>query len=272
MTYFGILLRFLVIPIILLLALHGWAQRGSRGVTTPSHPLAPWKALALLVIVALIYTTPWDNYLVATGVWYYDPALVTGITLGWVPIEEYTFFVLQPIFTGLILFWLLRRFPLEGQVSAQAGWLRQAPAFLLGGIGILMTAILVAGWKPGTYLALELVWVVPPLILQLVFGADILWQARRPVLLTITFSTLYLAVVDALAIESGTWTIDPEQSLNIFLGGVLPIEELVFFLITNVMVVFGLTLLLSPASRSRLPVRRAADGSAPPSGAPASQA
>ncbi len=272
MSYFGVLLRFLVIPIVLLLALHRWESRRSRATAPMPYPMAPWKALGLLVIVALIYTTPWDNYLVATGVWYYDPALVTGITLGWVPIEEYTFFVLQPIFTGLILLWLLRRFPLDGQPTANVGWLRQAPAFVLGGIAIIMTLVLIAGWKPGTYLALEMVWVIPPLILQLVFGADILWQARRPVLLTITLSTLYLAVVDALAIESGTWTISPEQSLNFLLGGILPIEELIFFLITNVLVVFGLTLVLSPISRRRLLARRATGGSASQSGAPASQA
>ena len=264
MTYFGVLLRFLVIPILLLLALHVWDRRREPRLSSAAHPITPWKALALLVIVALLYTTPWDNYLVATGVWYYDPALVTGITIGWVPIEEYTFFLLQPIFTGLILFWLLRHLPLaEATPPSKMGWMRRVPAFILGGIAILMTLILLTGWQPGTYLALELVWAIPPLILQLVFGADILWQARRPVLLTIFISTLYLAVIDALAIGSGTWTIDPEQSLNLLLGGVLPVEEFVFFLVTNVMVVFGLTLMLSPASRRRLPLRMAAGSRAP---------
>ena len=56
---------------------------------------------SLLVLIAVAYTTPWDNYLVATNVWWYDESLVTGLKLGWVPIEEYTFFVLQTLMTGL---------------------------------------------------------------------------------------------------------------------------------------------------------------------------
>ena len=30
-------------------------------------------------MIAVVYTTHWDNYLVATRVWWYDPALVSGI-------------------------------------------------------------------------------------------------------------------------------------------------------------------------------------------------
>lgn len=59
-------------------------------------------------MIALIYTTPWDNYLVASGVWFYDPARVWNIILGWVPLEEYIFFILQTILTGLIVAGLLR--------------------------------------------------------------------------------------------------------------------------------------------------------------------
>ncbi len=63
----------------------------------------------MTILVALAYTTPWDNYLVATGVWYYDPARVWNIVLGYVPLEEYLFFVLQVTLTGLITLWLIRR-------------------------------------------------------------------------------------------------------------------------------------------------------------------
>ena len=55
-----------------------------------------------------------------------------------------------------------------------------------------------------------------------------------------------------LAINWGTWTIDPAQSLNIFLGGVLPVEEFIFFLLTNTLVTFGVVLVLAAASHRRL--------------------
>src|SRR5205085_4477808 len=67
-----------------------------------------------ITTIAVVYTTPWDNYLVASGVWYYDPRLVLNVTLGYVPLEEYLFFILQTCLTGLVVFWLWRRFyPVE---------------------------------------------------------------------------------------------------------------------------------------------------------------
>jgi lycopene cyclase domain-containing protein len=101
-------------------------------------------------------------------------------------------------------------------------------------------------------LALELGWALPPIMLQLGFGVDILWRQRRVVLGTIVPMTLYLSAADALAIGWGTWTIDPEQSLHFLLGGVLPIEEFVFFLLTNVLPTFGVTLLMSVESHERI--------------------
>lgn len=252
MTYFGFLAQFLVIPI-LLLALLAWVD-SRRGLTLPpalrGWPM--WRVVVGHIIVALIYTTPWDNYLVATGVWSYNPDLVTGLVLGWVPIEEYTFFVLQPILTSLWLLWLARRLSPDPNPLPYSKVTR---GVLLGGLGLLwlgMAAILAAGWQPGTYLALILVWALPPVMFQCGFGADILWRHRRLIGLTLLPMTLYLSLADALAIGSGTWTIDPAQSLPFYLGGVLPIEEFVFFLMTNVLLVLGVVLVLAHESQSRV--------------------
>jgi lycopene cyclase domain-containing protein len=199
----------------------------------------------------LIYTTPWDNYLVATGVWYYDPRLVTGIRIGWVPIEEYTFFVVQTLLTGLWLLLLMRRSKLvmleKELVWKPLNW----PSAVLALLWLGSVSLLASGWPPGTYLGLILVWAIPPILLQLIFGADLLWYRRKVVTLALLSVTLFLAAADSLAIGSGTWTIAPGQSLNIFVAGVLPVEELLFFLVTNTLIVFGMTLLLAPESRSR---------------------
>lgn len=64
--------------------------------------------------------------------------------------------------------------------------------------------------------------------------------------------TLYLAFADSLAIGDGTWAIDPAQSLGIFIGSALPIEEFIFFLLTNTLLVFGITLVLARESQTRL--------------------
>lgn len=65
--------------------------------------------------------------------------------------------------------------------------------------------------------------------------------------------TLFLSAADVLAIGDGTWTIDPGQSLNFLLAGVLPIEEFIFFMLTNTLLVFGITRVLASESQMRLP-------------------
>ena len=251
MTYFGFLTIFLGLPLLFLGGLMGYDIRQKRCLPDTLRNWPPVVALAAHVAVALIYTTPWDNYLVANRVWWYDPQLVTGIVWGWVPLEEYTFFVLQPLLTGLWLICLARRIEAGPELISDYGRVRRGLIGLLGLLWLGLAYILTIGWLPGTYLALELVWALPPIMLQVGFGADILWRHRRLVLLSLLPTTLYLSAADALAISSGTWTINPALSLNIYLAGILPLEELVFFAATNILVVFGLVLVLSRQSAVR---------------------
>lgn len=249
MTYFGFLARFLLIPIVLLL-LTGWARHRSAFTPVNLRNLPPWAALLLHVLLALLYATPWDNYLVATRVWWYDPALVTGLVLGWVPIEEYTFFILQTLLTGTWLLWLSSAFPRSTRRASQR-W-RVLPLLPLGLIWLIAAWLLAAHITRATYLALILVWALPPIALQLVFGADILWCYRKLVMTTILVPTAYLALADTLAIAQGIWIISPVQTLGVHLPGGLPVEEALFFLVTNILIGFGITLTLAEESRQRL--------------------
>lgn len=252
MTYFVFLIRFIVIPALILAVVA--VVDGRRGKTVPSSlrnwPI--WAATLLHIVLAVVYTTPWDNYLVATGVWVYDPRLVIGITLGWVPIEEYTFFVVQTILAGLWLLFLMRHVGLPRQMAPlRAAW-RYAPLPIIGVVWLASVIILTAGWAPGTYLALILAWALPPIALQVGFGGDILRRYGRLTLLAIASLTLYLAAVDSIAIGGGTWTIAPATSLPILIGGVLPVEEFVFFLATNTLITFGSILVMSQEGGERL--------------------
>ena len=88
MPYFTFLAGFIGTPI-LIVTLLNWAQNKTGMRIPPS--LRAWPAAPVIgghVLLAVLYTAPWDNYLVATRVWWYDPALVSGIVLGYVPIEE----------------------------------------------------------------------------------------------------------------------------------------------------------------------------------------
>lgn len=255
MTYFGFLAIFLGLPILVLSLWTILDFRRDYWMPSALNSWQPWVVLIALCLVAFVYTTPWDNYLVATGVWWYDIDLVSGIVFGYVPIEEYTFFLVQPIMTGLLILLFMRYIKHDDQ-PADSNRMRIIGTLIPGilwsiGSVLLLLSLLSSDWKPFTYIGLEVSWAFIPIMIQMAFGADIIWRHRRAVLITIIVSTLYLSLADSLAIQAGTWTIDPQQSLNIFLGGVLPIEEFVFFLLTNTLVVFGITLILSQESLQR---------------------
>lgn len=251
MTYLGFLLRFLVLPILLFGGLAWWDARRGRDLPERLQHWPLWAAITLHAFLAVTYTTLWDNYLVATEVWWYDPDLVLGITFGWVPLEEYLFFVLQTVLVGLWLAFLARRLDLgDLEAPLRAAW-RWVPTGLALLLWLVSVAILISGALPPRYLALELAWALPPLALQLGFGGDILWRYRRLVLLGLAVPTIYLSAADWLAVSAGTWTISPEQTLGLDLGGVLPLEEIVFFLLTSTLVTFGMTLVLSREGAER---------------------
>ena len=256
MTYFGVLLRFIGLPLVLLAALTLWDRRRGRRVPAWFDTWPPWAILLGHVGIALVYTTPWDNYLVATRVWWYEPSLVTGLKLGWVPIEEYTFFVVQTLMAGLWLLAWMRRLPAPPAPFVPRSKLR---AIATGGAALLWAiwlALLLAGWTRGRYMALILVWFLPPVLGQLGFGADILWHHRRLVLVGLVPSFLYLCLLDGLAIASGTWTINPLYTMGADLGGVLPLEEITFFWMTSVLIVFGMVLMLARESHERVGLGR----------------
>jgi len=258
MTYFGFLALFLAPPLLLFSLLNIWDERNGRLVPVALRTWSPLAGLVTLVFIAVTYTTPWDNYLVATRVWWYDPALVSGLVIGWVPIEEYTFFVLQTVMTGLWTIFLARRL---GYTDAKRSVIEQKRGVQvrIGSFAVVTLIwfvslwILFSDWRAGRYLALELSWALPPILLQIGFGGDILWKYRRLVFWSLLPVTLYLCIGDSIAIGSGTWTISPEQSMGLLVGN-LPIEEIIFFILTNVLVVFGMVLFPARDSHERMPL------------------
>ena len=154
MTYFGVLAGYVIPPTLILMLLVPrdiWHHLFKGQVRVY---WAPYLAVLLHILLALVYTTPWDNYLVATNVWWYDPDLVTGITIGWVPIEEYTFFVVQTLLTGLWTLALIR-FALNSRPSGglRRGFRRQATVVVIA-VWLISTAFLLVGpviygwWTP----------------------------------------------------------------------------------------------------------------------------
>lgn len=249
MTYFNFLLIFLATPLVILLIVTLIDGRQKLPVSGFLSGRPVWQAISLHIFLALLYTTPWDNYLVATRVWYYNPGLISGIILGWVPIEEYSFFVLETLLTGLWWWFLIRKVNVTREFKSSKKS-RVISTASLGAVWIASITVLITGWTPGTYLSLIVAWALPPIMLQLAYGADILWHNRKLIALAIFPVFLYISTADAIAISSGTWTINSFRSLGFFIGP-LPIEEAIFFLSTTMIIVFGLALFLADVGRLR---------------------
>ena len=231
MSYFTFHLVFILPPIVLL----AFQQRSIAGVEG-------WRArvaLPLIAIVALVYTTPWDNYLVWRRIWGYGVGRVVG-TIGYVPIEEYLFFLLQCILTGLWLYWLLARQSESVQPEFQFG---RSGLMLLLGIILSLVGVWMLQTDSTLYLGLILAWAAPVLSLQWFIGTATLWAMRRIWLLGVLVPTIYLWIADRIAIGSGIWHISPTYTTGLELFG-LPIEEATFFLVTNLLVVQGISLFL----------------------------
>ncbi len=96
MTYGGFLGLFVALPLAVLLALW-WSGTVKR---------LPWRGVLLLLLVVYLTTAPWDNAAVKHGLWNFPEGKTWGIRLGYLPLEEYLFFGLQTLLTGL---WAGRR-------------------------------------------------------------------------------------------------------------------------------------------------------------------
>lgn len=245
MTYFCFLLRFLVLPIIFFLVVTWWDNKNNRPTHGFQNGNAVWRIIFVHVLIALIYTTPWDNYLVATGVWYYNPDLVTGIVFGYVPIEEYTFFILETFLAGMWWWFLARRIPEPAEPFKQSKTGRLTAFGVLFAAWAVFTYLFFLGGVEWTYLAIILFWALPPIFPQFLFGADILWHYRKLVFTAVFVPGLYLSLMDIVALTDTTWSISKEQTIGVLFFNILPLEEVVFFFMTNVLIGFGMTLMLS---------------------------
>jgi 15-cis-phytoene synthase/lycopene beta-cyclase len=167
------------------------------------------------------------------------------LTIRSVPIEEIFFFIIQSIFTSQ-LYILLGLFETPSQHllfptdTLARKTLRWAPAGLLIAAGI-------SGWKiavPEThtfYLGCIGWWITPVMLFLWTIAGDHFLSRSRTSLLTIIIPTLYLCMVDTIALRGGTWHITERTSTGVFVWNDLPLEEAVFFTVTNTLLVLGMS-------------------------------
>ena len=230
MTYAQVLLWFIVPPILLLapLGIPGLRAYGVRG----------WWSVPVVAAIAFVYAAPWDNYLIWRGVWDSPPDRILGRLL-FVPVEEYAFFLLQPLLTGawfgvVLRRWRLRPLP-RGSRPAALAWL------------VVVISGVVLWGRPGSlYLGTLLVWAALPLAGMSWYRGGWLGRNLGPMAAAVVPPTAYLWWVDRVALAEGAWVLSSEHIVGLSVFG-LPLEEALFFLLTNILVVTGAGLFLEPA-------------------------
>ena len=86
-------------------------------------------------------------------------------------------------------------------------------------------------------------WTGPLIALQWAVGWKILRCNLRAVFLPAGVGAVFFSAIDQVAVRSGIWSFDPDQILGLHIG-LLPVEELLFFFLTSLLVTQSLLLLL----------------------------
>jgi putative membrane protein len=230
MTYFTFLTVVLLPPILVLSAI---VYRVRSGLNLPSAV----RAVVFLVVIAVVYTTPWDNYLIYRGVWTYGADRVLGV-IGFVPVEEYGFMALQALMTGLLTVMLYRG---VDRTEAMSRTVHLAGLAVWFGVTVGGVWMLIWGADYWLYLGLILAWAGPVLAGTWWLGGRRFSRSGWQYVASCGIPSVYLWVWDAFAISDGIWAISDRHTVGLEPGG-LPIEEAMFFLLTNMLVVHGVLL------------------------------
>ncbi|KAG8672161.1 hypothetical protein FPOAC2_05528 [Fusarium poae] len=196
--------------------------------------------LIFMITTAVVSTIPWDSYLIRNRIWTYPPGVVVGLTAWDIPAEELFFFVIQTLNTSL-LYMLLSKPTFHPVYLSKASTSGKIAGQILFASAIIFGLVSVRNGGEGMYMGLILIWACPFLLflwtISYQFIVNLPWTNT---LLPIALPTVYLWVVDTFALRRGTWSITSGTKYGIVLWDGLDIEEAVFFLLTNTLIVFGL--------------------------------
>lgn len=209
-------------------------------------------AFGLVLLAVMVFTTPWDNLAAKWGIWGF-PREKYSLRIGYLPVEEYAFFLLQSVNVMLAVRTLFRFFPdwQTGQETAIDQW---TLIFLGTSIIPWIVVVMQLRWLrrkagPRVNYAIHLAWFLPVIYIQWIIAPPLFWEhAGLLALVTATFG-IYYTLADLAAVRAGTWFFDEKQITGVKLRGVLPWEEIAFFFLTSLLVAQSYLLLLPSDSR-----------------------
>lgn len=226
------------LPLLLLLVALNWPEPWTSGET---------GALGFVLAAVMIFTTPWDNLAAKWGIWGFPREKYT-LRIGYLPVEEYAFFLLQSVSVMLAVRALFRFFPdwQTGQETEIGKW-----TLIWLGASVIPWAVVAAQLLrlrrkagPRVNYAIHLAWFLPVIYAQWVLAPP-LFLAHAELLAVVTAAFgIYYTLADLVAVRRGTWFFDEKQITGVKLGGVLPWEEVAFFFLTSLLVAQSYLLLL----------------------------
>jgi lycopene cyclase domain-containing protein len=193
--------------------------------------------IVILVLIAYVYTIPWDNFMISVETWWYGD--IVWNTIIYAPVGEYLFFGIQTIIAGLYLYYLdFNPIPKETDLRLKI----RIGGFLLIMLPFIFTFYLtIFGPNYLFYGSSIIAWTSPVIAIQWLVGGSYIIREWRKILYSIVPPTIYMWFIDGLAIYSGLWTISSQKTVGVSVGP-LPVEEMLFFLSANIMTVFGMVL------------------------------
>ena len=241
--------RFHLIFTIPALIFSGIAASAGGGITYTRS-----ATLSILLAIVYVTATPWDVYLLRNGVWGYSSKPVIGTFLD-VPYEEYFFFGIQTLITSLVYFTIMTPYQIESiQRDEVAKYSKEKGGFRMGKglsnkIGLVtilgtISAFLNLSNERFFYMKSIAIYFLAFFSIQVVVGFRqiLMGKALGRLAFAATLPTIFYWIIDGIAINAGTWSISERTSTGIKLFNTLPIEEAVFFAITNIIIIQGLYL------------------------------
>jgi len=196
--------------------------------------------IVFINIVALLYTTLFYNYTIPNGARTYSPEKISTF-IGNVPVDEYISLILQIVLISLWAYLCVRwkhpclNFNHDIQSYQTIRW---APILLLSVTTAIGYGLAVPG-KQTFNLGSIMCWSSPAILVMWYGAGNYFVKHLIPSSLAIVIPTLYLLLINWIALEENIWYLNKITNLNISVINGLPLEEALFTLITTAMIVLA---------------------------------
>ena len=68
--------------------------------------LVHWGTICYTLVALLLMTAVFDNFIVGSGIVAYDPSLLSGVFIGFAPIEDFAYTLVAALLIPLTWWWL----------------------------------------------------------------------------------------------------------------------------------------------------------------------